>query len=79
MINHTFYSCDLDIGLGYFSIMSENRINETAEFLPLRRNFISDISLGRFSERSLHETYLENKSCRKFFYLTTYLLYKRKY
>nr|XP_050868780.1 neuronal membrane glycoprotein M6-a isoform X1 [Vespula vulgaris] len=64
MINHTFYSCDIDIGLGYFSIMSENRINETAEFLPLRRNFISDISLGRFSERSLHETYLENKSCR---------------
>lgn len=38
-----------------------------SDSLPLRRRFDSNISIDRFSEKSLHMLDYEDRSCSKFF------------
>lgn len=37
---------------------------DIGDILPLRRRFESNISVDRFSEKSLHGLYFDNRSCR---------------
>lgn len=49
---------------------------DIGDILPLRRRFESNISIDRFSEKSLHGLYFDNQSCSKFFNINLYIYNK---
>lgn len=51
---------------------------DIGDILPLRRRFESNISIDRFSEKSFHGLYFDDRSCSKFFNINLYITIKIK-